>query len=135
MAVEKEAAPHVATIEQLARGEDPASGAPVGEIPGRGAGYKATKLLVYGLLVALALLLAACGDEGPTRLTPADLTFAQEDYAGKLVETGGTVRRCPCSTRRRRVGTRPPSGRRCSTCSTPCRWRAGGWWTAASPSA
>ena len=39
MAVDKEAAPHVATIERLARGEDPASGAPVGEIPGRGAGY------------------------------------------------------------------------------------------------
>jgi hypothetical protein len=43
--------------------------------------------------VALALLLAACGDDGPTRLTPAELTFAQEDYAGKLVETGGIVRR------------------------------------------
>ena len=56
MAVGKEAAPHVATIEQLARGEDPASGAPVGEIPGRGAGYRATKLLVYTLLVLLALL-------------------------------------------------------------------------------
>ena len=50
MAVDKEAAPHLATIERLARGEDPAAGAPTGEIPGRGAGYMATKLLVYTLL-------------------------------------------------------------------------------------
>jgi hypothetical protein len=48
------------------------------------------------ITVALALLLAACGGGGdarPARLTPAELTFAQEDYAGKLVETGGIVRR------------------------------------------
>ena len=56
MAVDEEAAPHVASIERLARGEDPAAGAPMGEIPGRGAGHTATKLLVYALLLALALL-------------------------------------------------------------------------------
>ena len=56
MAVDKETAPHVAPIERLARGEEPAAGTPVGEIPGRGAGHTATKILVYALLVAFALL-------------------------------------------------------------------------------
>jgi multiple sugar transport system permease protein len=56
MAVDKEAAPHLAPIERLARGEDPAAGAPTGEIPGRGVGYRLTKILVYTLLSALALL-------------------------------------------------------------------------------
>ena len=56
MAVEKEAAPHVAPIERLARGEEPAAGTPVGEIPGRGAGYRISRIVVYALLIALALL-------------------------------------------------------------------------------
>ena len=56
MAVDKEAAPHVAPIGRLARGEDPAAGAPTGEIPGRGAGQRLTKLVVYGLLLSLAFL-------------------------------------------------------------------------------
>jgi multiple sugar transport system permease protein len=56
MAVDKEAAPHLAGIERLARGEDPAAGSPVGEIPGRGAGYRLMKILVYTLLIALAFL-------------------------------------------------------------------------------
>ena len=56
MAVDKESAPHVAPIERLTRGEDPAAGSPVGGIPGRGAGHTATMLLVYALLLALAFL-------------------------------------------------------------------------------
>ena len=56
MAVDKEAAPHLAPIERLARGEEPAAGVPTGEIPGRGAGHTLTKLVVYGLLLALAFL-------------------------------------------------------------------------------
>lgn len=48
------------------------------------------------VLLVLALLLAGCGPDGPAgpvMLTPAELAFAQEDYAGELVETAGTVRR------------------------------------------
>jgi multiple sugar transport system permease protein len=56
MALDEEAAPDVAMVERLARGEGVAAGAPTGEIPGRGAGYKVTKVIVYVLLVALALL-------------------------------------------------------------------------------
>jgi multiple sugar transport system permease protein len=56
MTVDKEAAPHLAGVERLARGEDPVAGAPVGEIPGRGAGYRLMKVVVYALLIALALL-------------------------------------------------------------------------------
>jgi hypothetical protein len=56
MAVEKEAAPHLAPIERLARGEDPAAGSAAGGIPGRGARHTATMLLVYALLLALAFL-------------------------------------------------------------------------------
>jgi multiple sugar transport system permease protein len=56
MAVEKEAAPHVAPIERLARGEEPAAGTPVGEIPGRGVGHRISRIVVYALLIALALL-------------------------------------------------------------------------------
>jgi multiple sugar transport system permease protein len=56
MAVDREAAPHLAGVERLARGEDPAAGTPVGEIPGRGTGYRLMKIAVYVLLIALALL-------------------------------------------------------------------------------
>jgi multiple sugar transport system permease protein len=56
MAIDKEAAPQLVTVERLARGEDPVAGAPTGEIPGRGTRYKVTKAIVYVLLVALALL-------------------------------------------------------------------------------
>jgi len=56
MAVDKEAAPHLAPIQRLARGEDPAAGTPAGEIPGRGRGYRLTKVAVYALLIALALV-------------------------------------------------------------------------------
>lgn len=45
---------------------------------------------------AFLLVVAACGPgggDGPARLTPAELSFAQEDYDGDLVETTGFVRR------------------------------------------
>jgi multiple sugar transport system permease protein len=56
MAVEKEAAPHIAPIERLALGEEPVAGGPAGEIPGRGMAHRMTKIVVYTLLVAFALL-------------------------------------------------------------------------------
>ena len=56
MAIDNGAAPELATVERLARGEDLLAGAPTGEIPGRGARYKVMKAIVYVLLVCLALL-------------------------------------------------------------------------------
>jgi hypothetical protein len=58
MAVEPEP-PHVAALEQLARGEEPAAGAPVAPgIPGRGAGHLVGRLLLYAVLLAIAVIAA-----------------------------------------------------------------------------
>lgn len=50
---------------------------------------------VGAALVAAVLPVAACGmgGDGPKTLSPAELSFAQEDYAGRLVATAGVVRR------------------------------------------
>jgi multiple sugar transport system permease protein len=56
MAVEKEADPLVAPIERLAYGDDLAAGAGAPEIPGRGAGHIATRVVIYTLLLTLALV-------------------------------------------------------------------------------
>jgi multiple sugar transport system permease protein len=54
MAVEPEA-PHIAALEQLAHGEEPAVGtAPVG-VPGRGRSYYAGRVLLYAILLAVAV--------------------------------------------------------------------------------
>jgi hypothetical protein len=51
-------------------------------------------VLVLGLVVAGgAWSVSTRSGSGPSRLTPADLTFAQEDYDGRSVETAGVVRR------------------------------------------
>ena len=55
MAIEQGTAPHLAPIERLARGEAPAAGAPTA-IPAATRGERATTLVVYALLLALALL-------------------------------------------------------------------------------
>jgi ABC-type glycerol-3-phosphate transport system permease component len=48
-------APHIAAPEQLARGEEPAIGHPIAPaVPGRGAGARIGKLLLYVLLLAIA---------------------------------------------------------------------------------
>ena len=53
---EREAAPHIAPTERLARGEAPAEGTPVAAgIPGRGKGHLVGKLLLYALLLAVAV--------------------------------------------------------------------------------
>jgi multiple sugar transport system permease protein len=54
MATEPEA-PHLAAIEQLARGEDPASGTATGAIPGRGPAFYVGRALLYALLAAIAV--------------------------------------------------------------------------------
>jgi multiple sugar transport system permease protein len=54
MAVEPEA-PHLAGVEQLARGEEPASGVAVAGVPGRGAGHTAGRIVLYAILAAIAL--------------------------------------------------------------------------------
>ncbi len=56
MATERQAAPHVAVIERLARGEEPAIGTPVGEIPGRSGGDRVKRVLIYAILIAVAVL-------------------------------------------------------------------------------
>lgn len=51
---------------------------------------------VMSLLLAAVtpLLLSACSDEsGPVEATLAELVAKQEDYDGRLVQTGGVVRR------------------------------------------
>jgi multiple sugar transport system permease protein len=55
MAVEPEA-PHIAVIEQLARGEEVAAGSAVAAgVPGRGRGYYAGRVLLYLILLAIAV--------------------------------------------------------------------------------
>ena len=56
MATEPEAAPHVAPVERLARGEEPAAGSRAGRIPGRERSEVALRILVYALMLAIALL-------------------------------------------------------------------------------
>ena len=56
MATEGQAAPHVAPIERLARGEEPAGGAVAGHIPGRERSEVAIRLLVYALMLLIALV-------------------------------------------------------------------------------
>jgi multiple sugar transport system permease protein len=55
MATEGEAAPHVAPIERLARGEDPAAGT-AADIPGRGGRQATFRLFVYALMILIALV-------------------------------------------------------------------------------
>jgi multiple sugar transport system permease protein len=56
MTTEREDAPHIAPIVELARGGEPAVGTPIGPgVPGRGAGALAGKLLLYAFLLAIAL--------------------------------------------------------------------------------
>lgn len=54
MPLERDQAPHLAAVERLARGEDPAAGTPA--IPGRTRGQRATTILVYAILLFVALL-------------------------------------------------------------------------------
>jgi multiple sugar transport system permease protein len=54
--MEREAAPHIATVERLARGEDPAAGVVAGHIPGRERSEVAIRTLVYVLMAVIALV-------------------------------------------------------------------------------
>jgi multiple sugar transport system permease protein len=55
--MEREAAPHIATVERLARGEEPAAGTVVaGHIPGRERSEVAIRALVYLLMAVIALV-------------------------------------------------------------------------------
>ena len=56
MATEGQAAPHVAPIERLARGEEPAGGTVAGHIPGRERSEVALRLLVYALMLLIAFV-------------------------------------------------------------------------------
>ena len=56
MATEGQAAPHVAPIERLARGEEPAGGTVAGHIPGRERSEVAIRALVYVLMLLIALV-------------------------------------------------------------------------------
>jgi multiple sugar transport system permease protein len=56
MATEPEAAPHVAPIRELARGEEPAIGTAETHIPGRERRDVAIRIAVYVLMIAIALL-------------------------------------------------------------------------------
>jgi multiple sugar transport system permease protein len=57
MTTEREAAPHIATVERLARGEEPAAGtALAGHIPGRERSELAIRTLVYLLMAVIALV-------------------------------------------------------------------------------
>jgi multiple sugar transport system permease protein len=57
LATEREAAPHVAPVERLARGEEPAAGAAVAaHIPGRERSEVAIRLLVYLLMILIAIV-------------------------------------------------------------------------------
>ena len=55
MATEPEAAPHIAPIEQLAHGEEPALGTPTAAVPGRTKGQIAGRLVLYLILLAVAV--------------------------------------------------------------------------------
>jgi multiple sugar transport system permease protein len=53
---DREAAPHIAPTERLARGEPPAEGTPLAAgIPGRGKGHLVGQLLLYAVLIAIAI--------------------------------------------------------------------------------
>jgi multiple sugar transport system permease protein len=56
LATEGQAAPHVATIERLARGEEPAGGTVAGHIPGRERSEVAIRALVYLLMLLIAFV-------------------------------------------------------------------------------
>ena len=57
MATEREAAPHIAPVERLARGEEPAAGTAVaGHIPGRERSEIAIRVLVYVLMALIAFV-------------------------------------------------------------------------------
>jgi ABC-type glycerol-3-phosphate transport system permease component len=57
MATEPKAAPHIATVEQLAHGEEPAVGTPTAPaVPGRTKGQIAGRLVLYLILLAVAVL-------------------------------------------------------------------------------
>jgi multiple sugar transport system permease protein len=55
MTTEPEAAPHIAPLERLARGEEPALGATVAPVGGGGKRALIGKILLYGLLLGVAL--------------------------------------------------------------------------------
>jgi len=52
MAVEPEA-PHLAAVEQLAHGDQPAAGATT--VPGRGPGFYASRVVLYLILLGVAV--------------------------------------------------------------------------------
>lgn len=56
MTTEPGSTPYIAPIERLARGEEPAIGTPVGDIPGRTGGERVRRVLVYAILIAVAIL-------------------------------------------------------------------------------
>jgi multiple sugar transport system permease protein len=56
MTVDKGTAPHIATVERLALGEEPAIGTAAGEIPGRGPGYRVMRVVLYLIMFGIAFL-------------------------------------------------------------------------------
>jgi multiple sugar transport system permease protein len=54
--MEREEAPHIAPVERLARGEEPAGGTVAGHIPGRERSEVAIRVLVYLLMAVIALV-------------------------------------------------------------------------------
>jgi len=55
MGTEREAAPHLASIDRLARGEDPAAGT-AAQIPGRAGKDVSLRVVVYVLMIVIAVL-------------------------------------------------------------------------------
>ena len=55
MTTDREAAPHLAPIDRLARGEEPAAGTAPSSIPGRSKGGFVWQLFLYAVLMAVAV--------------------------------------------------------------------------------